>query len=317
MRSRLSTLWLSTTAAFFALGGCFPFPASLEETGLYADVATGELAAGVREYRPRFELWSDGAQKRRFALLPDGETLDTSDMDAWRYPVGTKLFKEFRRGNTRLETRMLEKREGGEWTMIAYLWNGDGTAATAVPEGTVDAHNTPHDVPELEQCGFCHDGAADRVLGFTALQLAHDDTDTSLQDLVDDSLLSDPPADAASLVWPAGLPEVFGHLHANCGTCHNAVKDLDSPLRLAVSVAELGGASEDTAIHTTTVDVDVFEVPEGAPSLEKLVVPGDPDASMLHRRATTRGEEWQMPPLATETVDGTMLGLLEDWIESL
>src|SRR5687767_4958187 len=74
---------------------------SLGSTGLFSDLATEQLSPGVRAYRPRYELWSDGAEKRRWILLPEGERIDTSNMDDWVFPVGTKLWKEFSRDGTR------------------------------------------------------------------------------------------------------------------------------------------------------------------------------------------------------------------------
>ncbi|MEP6653286.1 MAG: hypothetical protein ABJA82_08005 [Myxococcales bacterium] len=47
------------------------------------------------------------------------------------------------------------------------------------------------------------------------------------------------------------------------------------------------------------------------------VTPGDPDASALVARMQIRGTDDQMPPLATEVVDPTGLGLLRRWIASL
>src|SRR5688500_13196261 len=76
-------------------------PARLSETGLFADVKAGTLAPGVRAFRLQFELWSDGAAKRRWVALPEGGRIDTSDMDAWRFPVGTRLWKEFTRDGVR------------------------------------------------------------------------------------------------------------------------------------------------------------------------------------------------------------------------
>src|SRR5579863_72612 len=37
-------------------------PSTLECTGLYSDIATKTLAAGVQSYAPAVPLWSDGAQ---------------------------------------------------------------------------------------------------------------------------------------------------------------------------------------------------------------------------------------------------------------
>src|SRR5262245_45194627 len=72
-------------------------PERLSATGLFAAQPAESLAPGVRSFRPRFELWSDGASKRRWIWLPPGTQIDTSDMDAWQLPVGTKLWKEFTR----------------------------------------------------------------------------------------------------------------------------------------------------------------------------------------------------------------------------
>ena len=47
-------------------------PASLAETGLYADGQVGRIAPGVRAFSPQYPLWSDGAVKRRWIWLPPG-----------------------------------------------------------------------------------------------------------------------------------------------------------------------------------------------------------------------------------------------------
>jgi hypothetical protein len=47
-------------------------PAALSQTGLYADIASDTMAPGVVPFTPQFELWSDGAVKRRWMQLPPG-----------------------------------------------------------------------------------------------------------------------------------------------------------------------------------------------------------------------------------------------------
>src|SRR5690606_21407474 len=69
----------------------------LSETGLYADIATETLAEGVQGFTPRFQLWTDTAEKRRWVYIPEGTQIDTSDIDEWKFPVGFKLWKEFSR----------------------------------------------------------------------------------------------------------------------------------------------------------------------------------------------------------------------------
>jgi len=51
-------------------------PATLSATGLFSDIATDTLGEGVVPYRPQFELWSDGAEKRRWVSGSFGLSLD-------------------------------------------------------------------------------------------------------------------------------------------------------------------------------------------------------------------------------------------------
>src|SRR3954451_12548637 len=84
-------------------------PKTLSDTGLFADPQNERLGPGVVAYRPQFELWSDGASKRRWIFVPEGARIDSTDMDAWLFPPGTKLWKEFTRDGVRVETRLLYK----------------------------------------------------------------------------------------------------------------------------------------------------------------------------------------------------------------
>src|SRR4051794_27886545 len=124
-------------------------PARLSETGLFDDLERERLATRVVPYTPEFALWSDGADKRRWLLVPDGERVDTADLDTWRFPRGTKLWKEFSRDGVHLETRLLQKTGNGDgdWAAAAYLWREDQSDADLTPYGAVNALGTTHDVP--------------------------------------------------------------------------------------------------------------------------------------------------------------------------
>src|SRR5688500_10928292 len=84
-------------------------PPTLAGTGLCTNPECTTFSSDVFEYVPRFELWADTAAKRRWIYLPPGTQIDTSDMDYWKFPVGTKLWKEFTRDNVRVETRYIVK----------------------------------------------------------------------------------------------------------------------------------------------------------------------------------------------------------------
>src|SRR4051812_41872174 len=82
-------------------------PQTLADTGLCLDAGCTQISPDVIAYEPQFQLWSDAATKRRWIYLPPGMQIDTSDMDFWQFPVGTKVWKEFTRGGIRVETRLI------------------------------------------------------------------------------------------------------------------------------------------------------------------------------------------------------------------
>jgi hypothetical protein len=294
-------------------------PNLLSATGLYENLSLGErLAAGVMEYRPRFELWSDGAEKRRFVSLPAGSRIDTSDMDYWVYPVGTRLWKEFRRDGVRVETRLLEKTGPGSWSMIAYAWNAQGSDAAAVPAGASDVLGTGHDIPSRVMCGECHNHLPDRVLGFSAVQLSHGLGGVALGDLAAAARLTVVPP--ASLEVPGGpnAHAALGYLHANCGNCHNPRSGVfpTVAMELWLSVASLQTV-EATPSYRTTVGVPLQGVRPTPDTPGLRIAPRDPAGSAVHHRMSARDPLAQMPPLATELPDAVALSLVAAWISEL
>ena len=74
-------------------------------------------------FTPQFELWSDQADKSRWVYVPECDAIDTSDMDDWSLPVGTRLWKEFVVDGKRVETRLLERIGAGphDFVFAAYV----------------------------------------------------------------------------------------------------------------------------------------------------------------------------------------------------
>jgi hypothetical protein len=283
-------------------------PDRLSQTGLYADLAGDVVAPGVLPYRPRFELWSDGADKRRWLALPTGAQIDTADPDDWQFPDGTRLWKEFSRDGVRVETRLIAKL-AGEWHAQAYVWRGDGSDAIAAPEGYLDARGTPHDVPAAGECAGCHGGRTSFVLGVSAVQLGHDAAAGSLDvaDLVAAGALTVPVAASIALPGDDVAQAALGYLHANCGHCHNSA----APARPCLEPGaydfwlNLDGlaAVESTSTYTSAVD--------GA------IRPGDPDGSGVIGRMSTRSLLRRMPPLGSRVVDDQAVATLRTWIAGL
>ena len=146
--------------------------AKLSDTGLYCDISLGALDRNITLLCAPHGLWADAAEKSRYMRIPPGTKIDTTDMDGWIFPVGMKVWKEFRMGGKKIETRLLEKRSDKSWLMIAYQWNAEQTDAFPVPDGVVNASGTQHDIPPVAQCLECHSSVADALNGVSALMLA-------------------------------------------------------------------------------------------------------------------------------------------------
>jgi hypothetical protein len=304
---------------------------ALSAQGLYADVTSKTIVAGALEYAPLYPLWSDGAAKRRWILLPDGATIDTSDLDHWRFPAGTRLFKEFRdeATNRRLETRLLRVDGPGQVFLVSYVWNDDETDAYEARGGADNVRGTDHDVPGQARCTTCHQGELDGVLGFTAIQLSAE-VAPNLTTVA--ARLSHPPEPGARFQAPGTAIEsaALGYLHANCGVCHNpagsAARDTclvgeggerSSCLVLRLSVTESGPDRDPaaTAAWRSTVNQPTRgNFQGGYPRL----APGDPARSALTVRAGQRGSGAQMPPpFASSKVDAQGVAILTRWIAGM
>ena len=290
-------------------------PQRLSETGLYANIATGELSPGVLGYTPQFPLWSDGAEKQRWILLPVGQQIDTSNPDEWLFPAGTKVWKEFSVGGARVETRLLEKRgpTDSDWVSLAYAWRPDDQDAIAAPLGELDSHRTDHDVPAAGECVACHGGRRSFVLGFSAVQLAPSAAtgQIDLAGLVERRLLTSLPASGPVVPGNAVEAAALGYLHANCSHCHNPTRpthsgarcfEPDKDLDFTLAVGQLDDVASTSTYRTVIGDG---------------VKPGDPDGSRLYELMSSRGLFRQMPPLATERVDANAVANLRVWIEGL
>jgi hypothetical protein len=308
-------------------------PGRLSETGLYADPARHAIAPDVLPFSPQYPLWSDGAAKRRWIRLPEGASVDASDPDAWRFPVGTRLWKEFS-FDRRVETRLIARTPAG-WVFAAYRWVEDESDAFLVPEdGAPAVHpiapGVRHDIPSRADCLACHGGRTTPVLGFSALQLSPDRDplaphaerppagSADLRTLVDRGLVrglpSDLDVDRLRIADPTARGRAArGWLHANCGSCHasgGALRGLDLSLE-----ARVRDASVPPAAIATTVDRPSRFRPRALAHADPVrVEPGRPEASVLFARLASREPATQMPPLGTRLVDAEARALVEAWI---
>ena len=310
-------------------------PSSLADTGLYQDPATLRIDAHHLEFSPQYPLWTDGATKRRWVSLPVGTAIDGSDPENWKFPAGTRLWKEFSFNGARVETRYMQLQQNGHWLFAAYAWSPDGRSADLVSaRGRRNAYrlseSASHSIPGVADCKACHQGGRGEVLGFSALQLSQK------RDV--HALHAEPrPAPGVDLRYIVanghltGLPKdllrhppeisartpneriVLGYFHGNCAHCHDhraPLQNLGLFLRYLVRDDALGLAS--------TLGQPIRKPAPGQTADATLrVAPGDPDRSALAQRMASRYPPLQMPPLGTELVDDKAVSALRRWIAEM
>jgi len=299
-------------------------PDTLSEAGLYQDILTKEVHQAQWAYTPEFQFWSDFADKERWIYVPECEKIDTSDMDDWSFPVGTRFFKEFSIDGRRIETRLILRTGAGPYDFLygTYQWNDEENEATlAPPEGVIQAKGTNHDIPSESSCRRCHGshpehgGRPSRALGFSALQLNHDNAQIFLTDLVAEERVTHTPLVPLSIPGNAVERAALGYLHVNCGVCHNGTRDGVPQTDMNLWIGHDETTVETTSAYLSTVGQanKIFNDQHVTARIE----PGMPDKSSIIYRMNQRGNNAQMPPLATHEVDEAGLESVKAWILSL
>ncbi len=303
-------------------------------TGLYDDIAQKKVTATARAYEPALTFWSDGANKSRWLSLPAGQKIDTTDMDSWKFPLGTKVWKEFKVAGKRIETRLLEKSSATNWFKVTYVWDAAEGDAVRTDDGIFPVPGTDsYEVPKQNLCAACHDGASDTLLGVEAVSLSLPATiGVTLDSLKKDGLLSSPPAitqgqlanDATTFATLA-----LGVMHANCGTsCHN--NRPNAPAAFTGMFVRIHASDVLTATPTPVKMLDSYITTVGVPMSHKLqdagaldgaapnrITSGDTSTSgvfiLAGNRVTPVSVE-QMPPIVSHKVDTGGLMRFQEWI---
>ncbi len=314
-------------------------PKLLSETGLFDSIASMTPVARAIGYEVNVPLWSDGAGKGRFIVLPPGGRMGYRDEGAWELPVGTRLVKSFFletvRGvpasQRRLETRVI-RREADGWTAVTYVWNEAGDEAALLDGSAVVGYTVAEPdgstsevawyFPSQADCRACHTTAAGFVLGVRTLQWNHRRTgpDGKILEQLDDAAArrlfdGDVPSAAEAPHHPsigdedAAVGErARAYLAANCAFCHRP----GAP----------GNASIDLRPELPLEETRLVLEPPGQGDLglgpdALLLIPGVPEMSILVQRMRHRGSKRAMPPLATAVPDADAVALVEEWIRSM
>lgn len=312
-------------------------PQRLSETGCFQDLASFEPGPDLIPYEVNSALWTDGAFKPRFMVVPSPKRIRIEDGGAWTFPEGSILIKvfgfEFERGDPSsrrpVETRFMVLRDG-VWEYTSYQWNEDGTDAERLDEAKTVEYSIQdgnavsvieYQYPDYDACITCHGGAINEVLGPKTAQLnrEHDYggvVANQLRAMASIDLLE---LDAGEDFDPAMEPRMANprlgegsleeraraYLDANCAHCHRpggwAPSDIGLDLRYEVTLEETGVCASMKYFGWA-----------GRPR----VLPGDPEGSGLVQRLTQE-DALRMPSLGTSIIDPFGVGLLSDWIARL
>jgi len=180
-------------------------PRFLSDTGVFSDLNNLVAVPGVIPYDLNVPFWSDGAEKKRWVILPNDGAFNSADEQVdldredlwsfdrtrgqWSFPPGTVFVKHFEiqlNENTpsqlrKLETRFTILQEDGKLEGLTYRWNSAGTDAELIFEGATEdftitqtngsTRSQKWTYPGRSDCITCHTEASGGVLGAQTSQL--------------------------------------------------------------------------------------------------------------------------------------------------
>ena len=317
-----------------------PFPKKLSAWRLFVGTA-GDLKPnrGVIPYDLNTTLFTDYAAKHRFVWIPPGKAARYSPDEAFDFPEGTILVKNFGypdaalAGRERLiETRLLVHATGG-WLPLPYVWNSAQTDATLDmnadpvevnwknPAG--GSYNIHYVIPNANQCRECHD--QNKITGPIGPKARHLNRDLQYPEGRFNQLAywtrigylqgaPDPARAPRQAVWDdpstGSLQDrARAYLDVNCAHCHSPE-----------------GAASNTGLYLSDLETDPTRlgfcktpVATGKASANMLFdsVRGHPEDSILVHRMTSEEPKIMMPEIGRTITHKEGIELIRAWLGSL
>jgi uncharacterized repeat protein (TIGR03806 family) len=312
-----------------------PIPTNLTATGVFTNIATLEVAAGIVGYDLNVPFWSDHAIKSRWFSIPNTNHKMTFDATGnWLFPTGTVWIKHFELEITngvpasrrRLETRLLVSNPNGGYG-VTYRWTEPPTNAVLVAEAGADEVITTYTAggqvagtqtwryPARAECLICHTPAGGFALGFNSAQLNRDyNYSGAVTNQIEALSLAGYFSNAVSNrhLLPALVPateetvsreyRVRSYLAANCVQCHQPAGSGQALWDARLSTPGFQNGIINGALNNNS----------GNPA-NRVIVPGSLENSILFQRIANLGPG-HMPPLATSVLDAEAIQLLAAWI---
>ena len=321
-------------------------PALLSQTGLFTDTAALVPAAPMMPYEVASPLWSDGAHKRRWIVLPSGTTSRSSShritwsaTGNWGFPAGAVFVKHFEIPDDardpgsvkRLETRVMVCTANGGKYGLTYRWNAAGTDAVLLAAGedeifTVTDENGAStqrtwSYPSRANCMECHTPASGQALGLRAHQIG--------------MTVIPPGGDSVDQLAWFKAQQMFSsdasdqEIHATIQA--RAIDDESAPLEHRVrsyldancahchqpgaTVSHFDARLQTPLKKQGLVNEAIkgqFHLPGGS-----YIKAGDPSLSAIHVRMAGTAPGVAMPPLGRHVVDEKAAGIIAGYIAGL
>ena len=123
-----------------------PLPRLLSQTGAFTNTAMLAASGALIPYDVNSPLWSDGAVKSRWMVIPTNYSINYSPTGEWTFPNGSVFVKHFELPindtnpaiRKRLETRLLVRDTNGAVYGATYKWRADNTDADLLDSSTVE-----------------------------------------------------------------------------------------------------------------------------------------------------------------------------------
>ena len=306
--------------------------------GALADLSPAD---GVLRYEVAARLWSDGAAKDRYLVLPEGGAATMTETDDWTFPDGSVVIKHFAfplddrdpdGARRAVETRLLV-RVDGLWEQQIYVWNEAQDDAVREVAGSrvmldrVDtdgvAYTQEYLIPNSNQCESCHmRDDVQHLLGPDTRQMNRDVEVDGVETPQIDWLASvgffdTPPPAAAELPafpdpWDTSIDldtRARAYLHANCSHCHRSGG---------------GGGNSGLVLLADGTDPGNYGICKitsaagaGTGGHTYVIVPGDPDSSIMVYRMESTDPELKMPELPNLQPDDEGVALIREWIAAM
>ena len=295
-----------------------PFPELLSEIGIFEDLSEQIVSNGFFAFEFNAPVWHPGVTQRNWMQIPDDKKIQFSTDKDWLFPEGSVLVQHFdsEPGNP-FETHVYWSHHDGKFRAAAYHWGEGSTEAKLVKSASIvslpgnDSLKWFSPGPErMLDPGLAVIGIVPQF-NTRQLNLGQQISEWSRQGLLNKKIRQQDLKGLPRLVSlndeSASLErKVHSYLDANCAVCHQP----GGPSRGNFDARYLTPLIEGNIVNGELIAGDM------GISGAALVVPGDPDRSILLQRLKAT-DAFKMPPVSVHEEPSPLIPYLEEWIRNL